>query len=74
VHGFGPVANLLIKNGLLDELHLWVHPGFAGVGTVDDMLFSEGNNARLELTGTRALDSGVVLLSYKVAGIESPES
>ena len=74
MHGFGLVANLLIKNGLLDELHLWVHPRFAGVGTVDDMLFSEGNNARLELTGTRALDSGVVLLSYNVAGIESPES
>jgi dihydrofolate reductase len=72
MHGFGPVANLLIKNGLLDELHLWVHPRFAGVGTVDDMLFSEGNNARLELTGTRVLDSGVVLLSYHVADSEPP--
>lgn len=70
MHGFGPVAQMLIKNGLLDELHLWVHPRFAGVGTAGDMLFSEGNNARLELTGTRVLDSGVVLLSYNVAGVE----
>lgn len=37
------------------------------VGTVDDMLFSEGNNARLQLTGTRVLDPGVVPLSYHVA-------
>jgi hypothetical protein len=30
------------------------------------MLFSEGNNARLGLTGTRTLHSGVVMLSYQV--------
>jgi len=47
-------------------LHLWVHPHFAGVGTTSDMLFSEGNNIRLELTGTRTLNSGIVMLSYQV--------
>jgi dihydrofolate reductase len=68
MHGFGPVARTLISNGLLDVLHLWVHPQFAGVGAVSDMLFSEGNNTRLELTGPRVLRSGVVLLSYQVPG------
>jgi dihydrofolate reductase len=67
MHGFGPVARTLIDNGLLDVLHLWVHPHFAGAGTTGDMLFSEGNNARLELLDNRALKSGVVLLSYQVA-------
>ncbi|HEY7488344.1 MAG TPA: dihydrofolate reductase family protein [Streptosporangiaceae bacterium] len=66
MHGFGPVANTLITNGLLDELHLWVHPHFAGVGGPGDLLLNEGNSARLELTGTRILRSGIVLLSYEV--------
>jgi dihydrofolate reductase len=70
MHGFGPVAQTLIMNGLLDMLHLWVHPQFAGVGTISDTLFSEGNNARLELIATRTLSSGVVMLSYRVPGAE----
>jgi dihydrofolate reductase len=66
MHGFGPVANRLITNGLLDVLHLWVHPHFAGVGGRGDLLLNEGNDARLELIGTRVLKSGIVLLSYQV--------
>jgi hypothetical protein len=30
------------------------------------MLFSEGNNTRLELIGTRTFNSGIVMLSYQV--------
>jgi dihydrofolate reductase len=66
MHGFGPVAHTLITNGLLDVLHLWVHPRFAGVGGPGDLLLNEGTNTRLELIGTRSLESGVVLLSYQV--------
>jgi dihydrofolate reductase len=66
MHGFGPVANALITNGLLDVLHLWVHPHFAGVGGPNDLLLNEGNSARLELIGTRVLKSGIVMLSYQV--------
>jgi dihydrofolate reductase len=68
MHGFGPVAHTLMTNGLLDIVHLWVHPHFAGVGAPGDMLLSEGNNTRLELIGSRALMSGVVMLSYTTAG------
>jgi dihydrofolate reductase len=64
MHGFGPVAHTLMTNGLLDVVHLWVHPHFAGVGGPGDMLLSPGNNTRLELIGTRVLKSGVVMLSY----------
>jgi dihydrofolate reductase len=71
MHGFGPVAQTLIRNGLLDVLHLWVHPHFAGVGGLGDTLLSEGNNTRLELIGPRTLNSGVVILSYQVPDGES---
>src|SRR6266550_2538702 len=70
MHGFGLVATTLLKHDLLDELHLWVQPAFAGVGNTNDMLFTEGNNARLDLLATRPLDSGVVILSYRPAGTE----
>jgi len=65
MHGYGPVAKTLVRHGLLDELHLWVHPTLAGVGTVDDMLISDGLNTRLTLLDVKRLASGVVILSYQ---------
>jgi dihydrofolate reductase len=65
MHGYGPVAKTLVRHDLLDELCLWVHPMLAGVGTLDDMLFSEGLNQRLALADVKALSSGVVLLTYR---------
>jgi dihydrofolate reductase len=65
MYGVGPVAETLMKHGMLDELHLWVHPVFAGVGGVGDTLLREGNSARFKLAGTRTFDSGVVVLSYR---------
>jgi dihydrofolate reductase len=64
MYGFGPVAQTLLRHGLLDELRLWVHPVLVGAGGLGDMLFREGNSARLRLAGTRPLASGVVVLSY----------
>lgn len=43
---------------------LWVHPMLAGVGTTQDMIFTEELNTRLTLLDVQRLDSGVVLLSY----------
>jgi dihydrofolate reductase len=68
MHGYGPVAKELARHGLLDEIHLWVHPMFAGVGGIDDTLLADGLNRRLELLGVRRLASGVVLISYDAAG------
>jgi len=65
MYGFGPLAQTLVQRSLLDELHLWVHPVFVGVGDVGDTLLREGNSARFELVGTRTFDSGVVILSYR---------
>jgi dihydrofolate reductase len=64
-YGVGSVAETLLEHGLLDELHLWVHPVLAGVGGVGDTLLHDGNSARFKLAGTRTFDSGVVVLSYQ---------
>ena len=65
MHGYGPVAKTLMRNGLLDELSLWVHPVLAGVGTADDMIWSEGVHARLAREDVTTLASGVVMLTYR---------
>jgi dihydrofolate reductase len=67
-YGFGPVSHALVAEGLLDELRLWVHPFLLGTGTSDDLLHHSGTSARFELAGTQALGSGVVVLTYHVAG------
>ncbi len=65
MHGVGPVAKTLLRNGLLDELHLWVHPVLAGVGDENDVLFEAGLHARLETSNVQAFDNGVVVLSFR---------
>ncbi|MEV6491161.1 dihydrofolate reductase family protein [Actinoplanes sp. NPDC051633] len=65
MHGYGPVAKTLLGAGLLDELHLWVHPVLAGVGAGEDLLLHEGLNVVLQPAGQRTFQNGVVLLSYR---------
>ena len=65
MHGFGPVAKALLAAGLLDELHFWVHPVFAGIGESNDLILPAGTNVALDHVATRTLRSGVVLLSYR---------
>jgi dihydrofolate reductase len=65
MHGYGPVAKTLLRADLLTELHLWVHPHLAGVGDESDLLIDQGLNKKLELTGNRTLDSGVVVLTLR---------
>lgn len=64
MHGYGPVAKTLLRHGLLDELHLWIHPQLAGIGGPGDLLLEEGLNTRLTLEDVTRFDSGVVVLSY----------
>jgi dihydrofolate reductase len=65
-YGFGAVTTLLVEHGLLDELHLWIHPLFVGKGTREDILFPKGPPAQFELTDSISLDSGITILSYTV--------
>lgn len=66
VYGFGPVAATLLDHGLLDEIRLFVHPVLAGGrGQWADLLLHAGAVAHLDLAAHRALESGVMLLTYR---------
>ena len=67
-YGFGPVTDLLLAHGLLDEVRLWVHPFILGAGGPEDLLFRPERAAMLELTDATALASGNVVLTYDVTG------
>jgi len=64
-YGFGQLTYGLMAAGLLDELHLWVHPFFVGRASTDDLLFRPGDPMLFEHTDTTALDSGIVILRYR---------
>ena len=56
------VVRQLLDAGLLDELHLFVHPATAGSGL---RLFEEGGPPRhLALLSSEAFRTGVVHLTY----------
>jgi dihydrofolate reductase len=55
----------LLRDGLLDELRLLVHPIVVGSGK---HLFPEGNaQAPLQLVDSQTFDTGVVYLTYQPA-------
>src|SRR5262245_20026366 len=62
VYGSPTLVRSLIRDGLLDELDLYVHPIVLGGGT---RLFEGGNyGTALSLAKSRTLGSGVVALAY----------
>ncbi|MEU8270938.1 dihydrofolate reductase family protein [Sphaerisporangium sp. NPDC049002] len=62
VHGSRSLAQELLKRGLVDELRLMVFPVVLGSGA---RLFPESpDQTALELAESRALDSGVIALTY----------
>jgi dihydrofolate reductase len=65
-YGFGQLSYALLEHGLLDELRLWVHPLLFGQATTSDLLFKPSATAQLELAGTLALNTGTVILTYRV--------
>lgn len=66
-YGFGDVTRLMLANGLLDELRIWLHPVLSGKAAPDDLLFREIGQQRFTLDGTDVHDSGLIILSYSPA-------
>jgi hypothetical protein len=64
-YGFGPVTDLLLTYGLLDELRLWVHPFMEGSGSPSDLLFRPERAGDSEPADSETLHSGIVLLTYR---------
>jgi dihydrofolate reductase len=63
-YGYGPVTRLLIDHGLLDELHLWLHPLLVGNTDPHDHIGAVGAASRWQLDDVRRHDSGLVILTY----------
>jgi dihydrofolate reductase len=63
--GSGELVRSLLKEGLLDELAVMVHPVILGSGK---RLFEEGaDKEALELVDSRTFGTGVVYLTYRLA-------
>ncbi|WP_414944151.1 dihydrofolate reductase family protein [Amycolatopsis sp. cmx-11-32] len=60
--GGAELATALSDRGLIDEVHVVVHPVVLGGGR---QVFPGGVRTDLRLTGTRTLDGRAVLLSYE---------
>ena len=64
--GSGALVRSLLRDGLLDELQLVVHPVVLGGGK---RLFGDGGERKgLELVGSKTFSTGVVHLTYRPAG------
>lgn len=66
--GFGQVTHTLVAAGLLDRLRLWVHPFVIGHGGPKDLLFRDAGAAEFDLLDVVPLESGIVILDYRVRG------
>jgi len=62
--GSGNLFNSLLQHNMIDEFQLMVCPVVLGIGK---RLFRDGNASRsMKLASTRAFDSGMVVLNYKL--------
>ena len=64
-YGYGPVTGALLREGLLDELRIWLHPILVGGQKIDTLLAGVGAEAKLDLADQRTYDSGMLILSYR---------
>ena len=65
ITGSGTLVRTLLRDGLLDELRLLVHPIVAGKGK---RLFDDGNQYPLQLVESKTFSTGVLYLTYVPAG------
>ncbi len=64
VFGSGELVQTLMRQGLIDEYHLQLHPIILGSGK---RLFKDGSNVHLKLVDTKPFSSGAVALIYQPA-------
>jgi len=65
--GFGDVTRLLLDNGLVDEVHIWLHPVLAGKASPAEMIHRDGPQYDFKLAGTEVHGNGLILLTYTPA-------
>jgi dihydrofolate reductase len=68
--GSSTLTSTLLEHGLADEVLLAVYPVLLGTGK---RFFADGTSPRsFELVGTQAFSSGIVFMTYQVAGSLKP--
>ncbi|HEX9436190.1 MAG TPA: dihydrofolate reductase family protein [Candidatus Limnocylindria bacterium] len=66
VHGSGELIQTLLRDGLVDEIRLWVFPVVLGSGK---RLFADGAiPSALKLVSSRSSSTGVTINTYEAAG------
>ena len=55
----------MLDHGLLDELHVWLHPLLVGDTDPHNHIGAVGAASRWQLDDVRRHDSGLVILSYR---------
>jgi dihydrofolate reductase len=72
VNGSGALVRTLMRNHLLDELRLFLHPVVVGSGR--RLFDDESDPVELALVGSHAYESGVISLTYKPTGASDTNS
>ena len=66
-YGFGSLSRLLMEEGLLDELRLWLYPQTIGDGKLAHLMTANATQAQFHLSDSTALSNGIVVLGYRLA-------
>ena len=64
-YGYGAVTATLLREGLLDELRIWLHPLLVGGNDPEALLAHAGAKARFTLVDSTRYDSGLLILHYR---------
>jgi dihydrofolate reductase len=72
VNGSGALVRTLMRNHLLDELRLFVHPVVVGSGR--RLFDDESDPVEFALVDSHAYDNGVISLTYKPTGASDTDS
>lgn len=64
-YGLGQVSFTLLEHGLLDEIRFWIHPIILGRNGPHDPHFAHCPPAQFELTGSRTLPNGIIIVRYE---------
>jgi dihydrofolate reductase len=66
VYGSGDLIQTLLKNHLIDRMHLWIHPLTIGSGK---KLFAEGTQPEnFKLVDSKIGETGLIFATYEPAG------
>jgi dihydrofolate reductase len=72
VNGSGMLVRTLLRNHLLDELRLFMHPVVVGSGR--RLFDDESDPVELSLVDSHAYETGVISLTYKPTGASDTDS